>query len=130
MAYQVVGLRDTLSAALETSSLSPMGVTTRLRDDKSSTTTVLDQCQRCSTKQQTTSFVIGNHLTQERANQVLHIQSTPVDTCSHKAKEYYNNVQASPSDDYSKPLITLSAMGFIYSTYLENFSPEHPIATP
>ena len=65
-----------------------------------------------------------------KTGQVLYIQSTQVDTCSHKAKKYYNNVQASSSDDGSKPMITLSAMGFISSTYLENFSPEQPTTTP
>ena len=51
--------------------------------------------------------------------------------CSQKGKRILqDNVQASPSDDRSKLLITLSAMGFVFSTYSENFSPEQPTATP
>jgi hypothetical protein len=40
------------------------------------------------------------------------------------------NVQASPSGTGSKPLITLSAIGFISATYPENFSSEQLMATP
>ena len=49
--------------------------------------------------------------------------------CTHtKAKRILQNVQASGAG--SKPLITLSAMGFISATNSENFSSEQPMATP
>ena len=57
------------------------------------------------------------------------VKSTIVDTHPHKSqKNITTNVQASGAG--SKPLITLSAMGFISTTNLENFSSEQPTATP
>ena len=52
-----------------------------------------------------------------------------MDTHPQKSqKNITTNVQASGAG--SKPLITLSAMGFISTTNLENFSSEQPTATP
>jgi hypothetical protein len=52
-----------------------------------------------------------------------------VDTHPQKSqKNIKTNVQALGAG--SKPLITLSAMGFISVTYSEDFSSEQPTATP
>ena len=57
------------------------------------------------------------------------VKSTLVDTHPHKAKK---NITTTVQDSSigSKPLITLSAMGFISATYSENLSSEQPKATP
>ena len=52
-----------------------------------------------------------------------------MDSHPHKSQEHITTiVQASGTG--SKLLITLSAMGFISATYLENRSSEQPTATP
>ena len=65
---------------------------------------------------------------------VLYIQMLKVLQWTHihtRAKRILQqNVQAYPSGTGSKPLITLSAIGFISATYPENFSSEQPTATP
>ena len=57
------------------------------------------------------------------------IKSTTVDTYPPKSQKNITIiVQASGAG--SKPLITLSVMGFIFATYSENLSSEQPKATP
>jgi hypothetical protein len=57
------------------------------------------------------------------------LKSTAVDTHPHKSqKNITADVQASGAG--SKPLITLSAIGFISMTNSKNFSSEQPMATP
>ena len=57
------------------------------------------------------------------------VKSTAMDTRPHKSQRNFTTiVQASGAG--SKPLITLSAMGFISATYSENLSSEQPKATP
>ena len=71
----------------------------------------------------------GNHSTScHLKRKVIYIQMLKVLQRTHihtRAKRILQqNVQASPSGVGSKPLITLSAKGFISVTYLENFSSE------
>ena len=52
-----------------------------------------------------------------------------MDSFHTKAKRILQTI-VQDSGAGSKPLITLSMMGFISATYLENFSSEQPMATP
>jgi len=57
------------------------------------------------------------------------IKSTTVDTHPHeRQKNITTTIQDSGAG--SKPLITLSAMGFISTTYSENLTSKQPTATP
>ena len=74
----------------------------------------------------------ADRLPTKRKKKVLYnqnVKSTLVDTQPHKAKK---NITTTVQDSSvgSKPLITLSTMGFIFVTYSENCSSEQPTATP
>ena len=60
---------------------------------------------------------------------IQNVKSTSVDTQPHKSQKNITTI-VQGSGAGSKPLITLSAMGFISATYSENFSSELPMATP
>ena len=95
-----------------------------------STTTVLKETTQDSQRQ--ASWKGNQPIGRQLKKKVLYIsilKSTAVDTNPHKSqKNITTTVQVSGAG--SKPLITLSAMGFISATYSENCSSEQPTAIP